>query len=99
MFETLFQYPLPTAHVRMDQSPAKRAPARRSIVARHRRGPSAEARERIPEPLRQPGLGSHDLAALRLRALVIAERIDVTTGDAIESSAIEAAAGLWAREQ
>jgi len=70
-----------------------------AIVARHRRGPFAEARERFLNHCASQGLARTTLQRYAQELLVIAERIDITTGDAIGSSVIEAAASRWAREQ
>ena len=69
------------------------------VVARHRAGPSAEARERFLKHCVGQGLAGATLLRHARELLVIAERIDITAGDAIGSPAIEAAADRWAREQ
>jgi integrase/recombinase XerD len=70
-----------------------------AIVARHRRGPFAEARERFLTHCASQGLARATLQHYAQELLVVAERIDITISEAIGSSAIEAAADGWAREQ
>jgi hypothetical protein len=70
-----------------------------AIVARHRRDPFAEARERFLNHCASQGLARATLQHYAQELLVVAERIDITIGEAIGSSAIEAAAEGWAREQ
>ena len=70
-----------------------------AIVARHRRGPFAEARERFLNHCASQGMARATLQRYAQELLVVAERIDITIGEAIGSSAIEAAADRWAREQ
>ena len=70
-----------------------------AIVARHRGGPFAEARERFLNHCAGQGLARATLQHYAQELLVVAERIDITMGEAIGSSAIEAAADGWAREQ
>ena len=70
-----------------------------AIVARHRSGPFAEARERFLNHCASQGLAHATLQHYAQELLVVAERIDITVGEAIGSSAIEAAADHWAREQ
>jgi len=69
------------------------------VVARHRTGPSAEARERFLKHCIGQGLAGATLLRHARELLVIAERIDVTIGKTVGLSAIEAAADDWAREQ
>jgi hypothetical protein len=69
-----------------------------AIVARRRIGQFAEARERFLNHCADQGLARATLQHAQ-RLLVVAERIDITIGEAIQSSAIEAAADRWAREQ
>jgi hypothetical protein len=70
-----------------------------AIVARHQSGRFAEARERFLSHCASQGMARSTLQRYAQELLVIAERIDITTGDAIGSSAIKAAAERWAREQ
>ena len=69
------------------------------VLARHRAGPSAEARERFLSHCVSQGLAHATLLRHARELLVIAERIDITMGETIGSPAIEAAADRWAREQ
>jgi integrase/recombinase XerD len=69
------------------------------VVARHRTGPSAEARERFLNHCVSQGLAGATLLRHARELLVIAERIDITIGETIGASAIDAAANRWAREQ
>src|SRR5215471_19430200 len=70
-----------------------------AVVARHRSGPFAEARERFLNHLVSQGFARATLLVYARELLVIAERIDITLGEAIGLSTIEAAANRWAREQ
>src|SRR5713226_2398572 len=70
-----------------------------AIVARHRSGPFVEARERFINHCASQGLARATLQHYAQELLVVAERIDITVGEVIGSSAIEAAADRWAREQ
>ena len=70
-----------------------------AIVARHQRGRFAAARELFLNHCAGQGMAHATLQRYAQELLVVAERIDITTGDAIGSSTIEAAAGRWAREQ
>lgn len=69
------------------------------VVARHRAGPFAEARERFLNHCAAQGLAGVTLLRHARELLVIAERIDITIGQTIGSPVIEAAADRWAREQ
>ena len=69
-----------------------------AIVARHRSGPFVEARERFLNHRASQGLARATLQRYARELLVVSERIDII-GEAIEPSAIEAAADRWAREQ
>jgi integrase/recombinase XerD len=69
------------------------------VVARHRTGPAVEARERFLKHSVGQGLAGATLLRHARELLVIAERIDITSGEPIGSSAIERAADCWAREQ
>jgi site-specific recombinase XerD len=70
-----------------------------AIVARHRGGPFTEARERFLNFRAGQGLARTTLQRYAQELLVVAERIDITSDNAIGSSTIEAAADRWAREQ
>jgi integrase/recombinase XerD len=70
-----------------------------AIVARHRNGPFTEARERFLNHCASRGMVRATLQRYAQELLVVAERIDITIGEAIASSAIEAAADCWAGEQ
>jgi site-specific recombinase XerD len=70
-----------------------------AIVARHRRGPFAEAREQFLNHCVGRGLARATLQRYAQELLVVAERIDITIGEVIGSSHIEAAADRWSREQ
>lgn len=69
------------------------------VLARHRAGPSAEARELFLNHCVSQGLAHATVLRHARELLVIAERIDVTMGETIGSPVIEAAADRWAREQ
>lgn len=70
-----------------------------AIVARHQGGRFAADRERFLNHCGGQGMAHATLQRYAQELLVAAERIDITVGEAIESSAIEAAADCWAREQ
>jgi hypothetical protein len=70
-----------------------------AIVARHQGGRFAAARELFLNHCAGQGMAHTTLQRYAHELLVVAERIDITVGDAIESSAIEAAADYWARER
>jgi integrase/recombinase XerD len=80
-----------TDHVRNFQYPA--------VAARHRSGPFAEARERFVKHCASQGLARATLQHYAQELLVVAERIDIASGEVIGSSAIDVAADRWAREQ
>jgi hypothetical protein len=69
------------------------------VVARHRTGPSLEARERFLTHCVSQGLAGATLLRHARELLVIAGRIDITVGETIGAPEIEAAADRWAREQ
>jgi integrase/recombinase XerD len=69
------------------------------VVARHRAGPFVEARERFLHHCIGQGLAGATLLRHARELLVIAERIDITIGQTIGKSVIEAAADRWAGEQ
>ncbi len=70
-----------------------------AVVTRHRSGPFAEARERFLYHYASQGFARATLLVFARELLVIAKRIDITIGEAIGLSTIEAAANRWAREQ
>jgi integrase/recombinase XerD len=69
------------------------------VIARHRTGPCAEAREQFLKHCIGQGLAGATLLRHARELLVIAERIDITMGTTIGLPAIEAAADCWDREQ
>jgi len=69
------------------------------VVARHRAGPFVEARERYLSHCVRQGLAGATLQRYARELLVIADRIDITNGEAIGLPAIEVAADRWARQQ
>ena len=69
------------------------------VVARHRTGPFAEAREQFLKHCANQGLAGATLLRHARELLVIAERIDITNGETVGTPTIEAAADRWAREQ
>src|ERR1051326_4998675 len=70
-----------------------------AIVAGHRGGRFAAARELFLNHCAGQGMARATLQRSAQELLVVAERIDITVGDAMDSAAIEAAADHWAREQ
>ena len=70
-----------------------------AVVARHRIGPFAEARQRFLNHCASQGFARTTLQRYARELLVIAERIDIPIGEAIGLSTIEMAANRWAREQ
>jgi integrase/recombinase XerD len=70
-----------------------------AIVARHQGGRFAAARELFLNRCAGQGMAHAILQRYAQELLVVAERIDITVGDAIDSAVIEAAADHWAREQ
>ena len=70
-----------------------------AIVARHQGGRFAAARELFLNRCAGQGMAHATLQRYAQELLVVAERIDMTVGDAIDSTVIEAAANHWAREQ
>lgn len=69
------------------------------VIAKHRDGPFAEARERFLNHCASQGLVAATLLRHAREILVIAERIDITGDEAIGLPTIEAAADGWARQQ
>jgi integrase/recombinase XerD len=70
-----------------------------ATVARHQRGRFAAARELFLNHRAGQGMAHATLQRNAQELLVVAERIDITVGEAIELSVIDAAADDWAREQ
>jgi hypothetical protein len=70
-----------------------------AIVARHQGGRFAAARELFLNHCAGQGMAHATLQRYAQELLVVAQRIDITVGDAIDSAVIEAAADHWAREQ
>ena len=70
-----------------------------AIVARHQRGRFAEAREQFLNHCAGQGMAHATLQRYAQELLVVAERIDITGSEVIESSVIDVAADRWAREQ
>jgi integrase/recombinase XerD len=70
-----------------------------AIVARHQRGRFAEAREQFLNHCAGQGMAHATLRRYAQELLVVAERIDITGSEVIESSIIDVAADRWAREQ
>src|SRR4029077_939444 len=70
-----------------------------AIVARHQGGRFAAARELFLNHCAGRGMVHATLQRYAQELLVVAERIDITVGGAIDLAVIEAAADHWAREQ
>ena len=70
-----------------------------AVVARHQGGRFAAARELFLNHCAGQGMAPATLQRYAQELLVVAERIDITVGGAIDSAVIEAAADHWAREQ
>src|SRR5262249_48750424 len=70
-----------------------------AIVARHQGGRFAEAREQFLNHCTGQGMAHATLQRYAQELLVVAERIDITGSEVIESSVINVAADRWAREQ
>jgi integrase/recombinase XerD len=69
------------------------------VLARHRAGPSADARERFLGHCAGYGAARGTLLRLANELLVVAERIDVNSGKTIPLADVEATADSWARYQ
>jgi site-specific recombinase XerD len=69
------------------------------VLARHRAGPSADAREQFLGHRAGYGAARDTLLCLANELLVVAERIDVNSGKTIPLADVEAAADSWARYQ
>jgi integrase/recombinase XerD len=70
-----------------------------AIVARHQEARFAAARELFLNHCAGQGMAHATLQRCAQELLVVAERIDITVGEVIESSVIDAAADRWVREQ
>lgn len=69
------------------------------VLARHREGPCAEARERFLVHCANEGMAPGTLLRIARELLVIATRIDTTAETPIARQQIEVAAHRWARHQ
>jgi len=69
------------------------------VLARHRAGPSADARERFLAHCAGYGAARGTLLRFANELLVVAERIDVNSGKSFSLADVEAAAESWARHQ
>jgi integrase/recombinase XerD len=69
------------------------------VLARHREGPVADARERFLTHCAEQGLARESLLRTAREVLIIAKHIDLTTGEAISIHDVEAAADRWAAHQ
>jgi integrase/recombinase XerD len=69
------------------------------VLARHREGPLAEARERFLTHCAEQGLARETLLRTAREVLIIAKYLDLTTGKAISIPEIKAAAERWGAHQ
>jgi site-specific recombinase XerD len=69
------------------------------VLARHRAGPSADARDRFLAHCAGYGAARGTLLRLANELLVVAERIDVNSGKSFSLADVEAAAESWTRYQ
>jgi hypothetical protein len=69
------------------------------VLARHREGPVADARERFLTHCAEQGLARESLLRTAREILIIAKHIDLTTGTAISIHDVEAAADRWDAHQ
>ena len=69
------------------------------VLARHRTGPLANARERFLAHCAGYGAAQGTLLGLANELLVVAERIDVNSGKSYLLADVEAAAESWSRYQ
>jgi integrase/recombinase XerD len=69
------------------------------VLARHRHGPSAQARARYLTHCADQGAARGTLLRAARELLVIAQRLDLTTDRLISLQELEAAAGRWSRYQ
>jgi site-specific recombinase XerD len=69
------------------------------VLARHRHGPAAQARERYLTHCADQGAARETLLRTARELLAIAQRLDPTTDRLISLQEAEAAAGRWSRHQ
>lgn len=69
------------------------------VLARHREGPVADARERFLVHCAEQGLAQESLLRTAREVLIIAKHIDLTTGKTISAHDVEAAADCWGAHQ
>ncbi|MBV8175792.1 MAG: integrase, partial [Verrucomicrobia bacterium] len=69
------------------------------VLARHREGPVADARERFLTHCAEQGLARESQLRTAREVLIIAKHIDLTTGTAISIHDVEAAADRWDAHQ
>jgi integrase/recombinase XerD len=69
------------------------------VLARHRAGPLADAREQFLAHCAGYGAARHTLLCLAGELLLVAERMDVNSGKTISLADVEAAADSWTRYQ
>jgi len=69
------------------------------VLARHRQGPSAQARERYLTHCTDQGAARGTLLRTARELLVIAQRLDITTDQMISTRQVEAAAERWVYHQ
>ena len=69
------------------------------VLARHREGPVADARERFLIHCAEQGLARESLLRTAREVLIIAKHIDLTTGKTISIHDVEAAADRWGVHQ
>jgi len=69
------------------------------VLARHRQGPSAQARERYLTHCADQGAARGTLLRTARELLVIAQRLDITTDQMISTRQVEAAAERWVYHQ
>jgi integrase/recombinase XerD len=69
------------------------------VLARHRQGPSAQARERYLTHRADQGAACDTLLRTARELLVIAQRLDLTTDRMISIREVEAAAERWVHHQ
>src|SRR6516165_9651378 len=69
------------------------------VLARHREGPVADARERFLTHCAEQGLARESLLRTAREVLIIAKHIDLTSGKAISIHDVEGAADCWAAHQ
>ena len=69
------------------------------VLARHRAGPLADAREQFLAHCAGYGAARHTLLCLASELLLVAERMDVNSGKTISLADVETAADSWTRYQ